>query len=99
MFRSRTTGPSNAGCAQANIFVPSGELGVRSAAMKRFIMISQRASVPKCVGWYGRAAAPLHFGFVRGDQLTFRSSTPIFGSTTKLQHFRQKARERGNERR
>jgi hypothetical protein len=37
MFWNRTTGPSNAGCAQANIFVHSGELGVRSAAMKRFI--------------------------------------------------------------
>ena len=29
--------PSNAGCAQANIFVRSGELGVRSPATKRFI--------------------------------------------------------------
>ena len=28
---------SNAGCAQANIFVRSGELGVRSPATKRFI--------------------------------------------------------------
>ena len=37
MFWNRITGPSNAGCAQANIFVHSGELGVRSPAMKRFI--------------------------------------------------------------
>jgi transposase-like protein len=28
---NRITAPSNAGCAQANIFVPSGELGVRIA--------------------------------------------------------------------
>src|ERR1700719_5106143 len=35
MFWNRITGPSNAGCAQANIFVHSGELGVRSPAMKR----------------------------------------------------------------
>ena len=34
---NRITGPSNAGCAQANIFVRSGELGVRSPATKRFI--------------------------------------------------------------
>ena len=37
MFWNRITGPSNAGCAQANIFVHSGEPGVRSPAMKRFI--------------------------------------------------------------
>jgi hypothetical protein len=34
---SRITGPSNAGSAQANIFVHSGELGVRSPATKRSI--------------------------------------------------------------
>jgi hypothetical protein len=34
---SRITGPSNAGSARANIFVHSGELGVRSPATKRFI--------------------------------------------------------------
>jgi hypothetical protein len=28
MFWNRITGPSNAECAQANIFVPSGELAV-----------------------------------------------------------------------
>jgi hypothetical protein len=37
MFWNRITGPSNAGCAQANIFVHSGEPGIRSPAMKRFI--------------------------------------------------------------
>ena len=37
MFWNRITGPSNVVCAQANIFVHSGELGVRSPAMKRFI--------------------------------------------------------------
>src|SRR6202035_2320165 len=37
MFWNRITGPSNAGCAQANIFVHSGQLGVRSPAMKRCI--------------------------------------------------------------
>ena len=36
MSWNRITGPSNAGCAQASIFVHSGELGVRSPAMKRF---------------------------------------------------------------
>src|SRR5208282_6066409 len=37
MFWNRITEPSNAGCARANIFVHSGELGVRSPAMKRCI--------------------------------------------------------------
>ena len=44
---------------------------------------------------YGSAAgakvglvAPLHSRSVRGDELNFRSSTPIFGSTTKSQHIR-----------
>ena len=37
MFWNRITEPSNAGCAQANIFVHCGELGVRSTAMKRCI--------------------------------------------------------------
>src|SRR5580698_5650161 len=37
MFWNRITGPSNAGCPQASIFVHSGELGVRSPAMKRSI--------------------------------------------------------------
>ncbi len=37
IFWNRITGPSNAGCAQANIFVHAGELGVRSPAMKRCI--------------------------------------------------------------
>ena len=34
---NRITGPSNAGCVQASIFAPSGELGARSPATKRFI--------------------------------------------------------------
>ena len=37
MFWNRITGRSNAGCAQASIFVHSGELGARSPATKRFI--------------------------------------------------------------
>ena len=37
MFWNRITGPSNAGCAQASIFVHSGELGVRSPATRRSI--------------------------------------------------------------
>src|ERR1700737_2482255 len=37
MFWNRITGPSNAGCAQANIFVHSGEPGIRSPAMKRYM--------------------------------------------------------------
>ena len=34
---NRITGPSNAGCVQASIFAPSGQLGARSPATKRFI--------------------------------------------------------------
>jgi DDE domain len=34
---NRITGPSNAGCVQASIFAPSGELDARSPATKRFI--------------------------------------------------------------
>jgi transposase-like protein len=34
---NRITGPSNAGCVQASIFGPSGELGPRSPSTKRFI--------------------------------------------------------------
>jgi transposase-like protein len=37
IFWNRITGPSNAGCAPANIFAHSGEPGARSPAMKRFI--------------------------------------------------------------
>src|SRR5271157_1298514 len=37
MFWNRITGPSKAGCAPANIFAHSGELGAQSPAMKRFI--------------------------------------------------------------
>jgi hypothetical protein len=44
--------------------------------------------VLRCGGCGCRSTAPLHFRSVRGDELTFRSSTPIFGSTTKLQHIR-----------
>src|SRR6202051_950672 len=39
MFWNRITGPSNAGCAQASIFVHSGELGVRPPATRRIQMI------------------------------------------------------------
>ena len=34
------------------------------------------------------SSSSLHSRSVRGDELIFRSSTPIFGSTTKLQHIR-----------
>ena len=43
----------------------------------------QRPSVRQC-----RSTAPLHSRSVRGDELKCRSSTPTFGSTTKLQHIR-----------
>ena len=33
-----------------------------------------------------RSTAPLHSRSVRGDELKCRSSTPTFGSITKLQH-------------
>jgi len=49
---------------------------------------SQRPGVLECGGCEGRSTAPLHCWSLRGDQLSFRSSIPIFGSTTKLQHFR-----------
>ena len=39
MFWNRITGPSNAGCAQANIFVHSGEPGVRRAGDEAVQMI------------------------------------------------------------
>jgi uncharacterized protein (TIGR02271 family) len=34
----------------------------------------------------GRSSSPLHSRSVRGGELNCRSSTPTFGSTTKLQH-------------
>ena len=37
-----------------------------------------------------RSTAPLHSRSVRGDELKCRSSTPAFGSTTKLQHIPSK---------
>src|SRR6476660_6024837 len=48
---------------------------------------SQRPGLLQCGGCEGRSTAPLHCWSLRGDQLSFRSSIPIFGSTTKLQHF------------
>ena len=41
----------------------------------------QRPSVRQC-----RSTAPLHSRSIRGEELKCRSSTPTFGSTTKLQH-------------
>ncbi len=49
-------------------------------------MIRKRPSVLECGGCEGRSTAPLHSRSVRSDELNFRSSTPSFGSTTKLQH-------------
>jgi transposase, IS6 family len=46
----------------------------------------QRPSVLECGGCEGRSTAPLHSRSVLCDELDFRSSTPTFGSTTKLQH-------------
>jgi transposase, IS6 family len=46
----------------------------------------QRPSVSECGGCEGRSTAPLHSRSVRCDELNYRSSTPTFGSTTKLQH-------------
>ena len=79
---------SNAGCAQANIFVHSGELGARSPAT-RHPYDPQRLSVLECGGHEGWSTAPLHSRSVRRHKLNYRSSTPTFGSTTKLQHFPQ----------
>jgi hypothetical protein len=44
-------------------------------------------------GCGGRSTAPLHSRAVRGDELNGRSSTPTFGSTTKLQHIRYGRRD------
>jgi hypothetical protein len=48
----------------------------------------QRPGVLECGGCEGLSVAPFHSRSVRCDQLNFRLSTPIFGSTTKLQHIR-----------
>ncbi len=47
----------------------------------------QRPGFWKCVGTGHRFAPPLYSRSVRCDELNFRSSTPTFGSTAKLQHF------------
>ena len=39
-------------------------------------------------GCEDRSTAPLYSRSVRCDELNFRSSTPTFGSTAKLQHIR-----------
>jgi hypothetical protein len=67
---NRITGPSNAGCGQAKIFVRSGELGLRSTAT-RDSYDPQRPSVLQC-----RSTAPLHSCSVRGGEPHCRSSTP-----------------------
>jgi tetratricopeptide (TPR) repeat protein len=48
----------------------------------------QGPSVLQCGRCGGRSTAPLHSRSVRGDELNYRSSTPTFGSTTKLQHIK-----------
>jgi hypothetical protein len=49
---------------------------------------SQGPSVLECGGCEGRSNPPLHSRSVRCNELNFRSSTPTFGSTTRLQHIR-----------
>src|SRR6202047_3703127 len=48
----------------------------------------QRPGVRKRGGGEGRSTPLLHSWSVRCDELVLRSSTPTFGSTTKLQHIR-----------
>ena len=48
----------------------------------------QRPGLWKWVGTWHRFTAPLYSRSVRCDELNFRSSTPSFGSTVKLQHIR-----------
>src|SRR6202030_3248392 len=73
MYWNRIIGRSSVGSARVSIFVPSGELGARSPAMKRFINDPQRPGVLEC-GWCeGRSAAPLHSRSVRVDELNFQS--------------------------
>src|SRR5271165_1683975 len=75
------------GSARVSIFAPSGELGARSPATKRFDD-PQRPGVLECGGCEGgRSAAPLHSRSVRSDELNFQSPRPTFASTTNLQHF------------
>src|SRR5271166_3471452 len=50
MFWNRITQPSNAGCARANIFVHSGELGVPSPPMKRLHMIRKGQAYGSAAG-------------------------------------------------
>ena len=57
----------------------------------------QRPSVLECGGCEGRSTAPLHSRSVRCDELNFRSSTPTFGSTTKLQHIPFSNREKKHQ--
>jgi DDE domain len=49
-------------------------------------MIRKRPGFWKCVGTGHRFAPSLYSRSVRCDELNFRSSTPTFGSTAKLQH-------------
>jgi IS6 family transposase len=53
----------------------------------------QTTSVLQWGGCGGRSTAPPHSRAVRGDELNCRSSTPTFGSTTKLQHILERPAE------
>ena len=48
-------------------------------------MIQKRPSVLECGGCEDRSTPPVHSRSVRCDKLSFRSSTPTFGSTVRLQ--------------
>jgi DDE domain len=88
---NRITGPSSAGSAPASIFAPSGEPGARRAGYEAMHIDSQRPGVLECGGCEGRSTAPLHSRSVCCDDLIADPTTPIFGSTTKSQHFRRTA--------
>jgi len=50
MSWNRTTGPSNAGFAQASIFAPSGESGARFAGYEAIHMIRKGQACNSAVG-------------------------------------------------
>src|SRR6266404_3307857 len=50
------------------------------------VLLAKPTNVVLCSRLQCRSTAPLHSRSVRGDELKCRSSTPTFGSITKLQH-------------
>ena len=85
MFWNRITGPSNAGCASQHFRSFWGAWHT-IAGYEAIHMIRKGQACWSAAGCEGRSTAPLHSRSVRCDELSFRSSTQTFSSTTKLQH-------------